>query len=546
MNRNYKYAFLIAALGCLVFGSALAYVAWSGYRPGTGESSPVVARGPEAAPSSSSSSSAPSMADHQQSSSVAPLTAVQLSPERMRAIGVKTALVETQTVSNEVRVPGNVDVNEGRVAVVQTRFPGWIQQIFAKATYQYVRKGQPLFTVYSPELVSTEQEYLLAKQNQQSFSQDFHEMRAPATGARPAGTQTTGLKESGWLLEAAADRLRQFGVPASEIARLEKTGAVQHDITIESPASGYITEFNALPNQYVDPGAKLYAIADLSSVWVHANVPQTDIGQLKSGTPAMVMVDAYPGRMFRGRIDQILPQVDPMTRTVPVRFVFRNPGVALMPGMFVNVSMSIPLGRQLVIPASGVLQAGTRQVAFIDRGGGYLEPREVEVGPRLDDHVVVLKGLREGERIVSSANFLLDSESQLQAAIASFAPPPSSAPGEDRSAASPPAQQAGIEFNSDPSPPRKGNNLLRVKLTGADGKPIAGAQVSLIFYMPAMPAMGMAAIRKEVTLAGEGNGVYQGSLQLESGGTYQVRITVQREGATFASKQLTVTAAGGM
>ena len=300
-------------------------------------------------------------------------------------------------------------MNQRQLAYVQTRFPGWIQKVFANATYQYVRKGQPLFTIYSPDLVSTEQEYLLAKQNQQSFARDAH---------------GTAAHESDWLLQAAADRLRQFGVPPSEIARLEQTGTVQHDVSIDSPASGYITEFNALPNQYVQAETKLYTIADLSTVWVNANVFQTDVGPLKPGMPATITVDTYPGRTFKGRIDQVLPQVDLTTRTVPVRFVFNNPGIALKPGMYVNVSIAVPLGRQLVIPASGVLHSGTRQIAFIDHGDGYLEPREIEVGPQLDDHVVVLTGLKAGERIVSSANFLVDSESQLQAVIGSFTPPP--------------------------------------------------------------------------------------------------------------------------
>ena len=314
-----------------------------------------------------------------------------------------------RTVSNQLQVPGNVDVNERRLAYVQTRFPGWIQKVLVNASYQYVHRGQPMFTIYSPDLVSTEQEYILAKQNQQTFAKDMH---------------GTGARESDWLLQAAADRLRQFNVPASEIARLQQTGTVEHDITIESPASGFVTEFNALPNQYAQAEMKLYTIADLSSVWVYANVYQTDVGQLKPGTPATVTVDAYPGRNFRGRIDQILPQVDPATRTARVRFVFDNPGLLLKPGMFVNVSIGVPLGRQLVIPASGVLQTGTREIAFIDHGGGYLEPREIQTGPRLDDHVIVLKGLKAGDRIVSSANFLVDSEAQLQAAIGSFAPPP--------------------------------------------------------------------------------------------------------------------------
>ncbi len=522
-GRGYKYAFAIAVIACVVLAGALAYVVRERHRVAPEQSSIVAAKGPAVA-----EPTAPAAVPSANPSNPA-LTPLQLSPQRLQAIGVTTAVAEMQTVSNELRVPGNVDVDERKRAYVQTRFPGWIQKVFVNATFQYVRQGQPMFTIYSPELVSTEQEYVLAKQNQETFAKDVH-------GA--------GAKESGWLLQAAADRLRQFGVPTSEIARLEQTGAVQHDITINSPASGYITEFNALPNQFAQAEIKLYTIADLSSVWVYANVYQTDVGQLRPGTPATVTVDAYPGRNFRGRIDQILPQVDPTTRTVRVRFVFENPGLVLKPGMFVNVGIAVPLGRQLVIPASGVLQTGTRDIAFIDHGGGYLEPREIEVGPRLDDHVIVLKGLRAGERIVSSANFLVDSEAQLQAAMGSFAPPP---PGAGAAAAmNRPAEQVAVAFSTEPSPPHKGSNTLRVKLASAEGKPITTAQVTVTFHMPAMPAMGMAAIREVVTLAGKGDGMYEGSLELSSGGSYQVSIVALSNGQIIASKQLALNATGGM
>jgi Cu(I)/Ag(I) efflux system membrane fusion protein/cobalt-zinc-cadmium efflux system membrane fusion protein len=228
-----------------------------------------------------------------------------------------------------------------------------------------------------------------------------------------------------------------------------------------------------------------------------------------------------------------------------VRFVFDNPGLLLKPGMFVNVNIAVPLGRQLVIPASGALQTGTREIAFLDHGNGNLEPREIQVGPRLDDHVVVLKGLHAGDRIVSSANFLVDSEAQLQAALGSFAPPP---PGAGAAAAmNGPAEQAAIEFTTEPSPPRKGSNTLRVKLTDPQSKPITQAQVRVTFYMPAMPAMGMAAINKGTTLTDKGNGgTYEGPLELPSGGSYQVTITAAKEGKTIASKQLNLTATGGM
>ena len=520
-ENNYKPAFVIAVAMCLGLAAVLAYTWWT--RPpanAAAESNPIVAQGPEATdrPNAPASPTTPPA-----------LVPVRLDRQRMQAIGIKTALVEMRPVSEQLRVPGNVEMNQRRLSYVQTRFPGWIQKVFVNAAYQYVRQGQPMFTIYSPDLVSTEQEYLLAKQNQKNL--------AGSAGA-------TAAHESDWLLEAAADRLRQFGVPPAEIARLERTGAVQHDIVIEAPSSGYVTEFNALPNQYVQAETRLYTIADLSTVWVNANVFQTDLASLRPGTPATITVDAYPGRTFKGRIEQILPQVDPTTRTVPVRFVFANAGVVLKPGMYVNVSIAVALGRRLVVPSSGLLQSGTRQIAFIDRGNGYLEPREVEAGPRLDDHIVVLHGLQAGERIVSSANFLLDSESQLQAAVNAFSPP---APGtESAEAPAEASEQIQVELSTTPSPPGAGENSVRVILTGPDRKPVSGADVAATFFMPAMPAMGMAAMKNVVTLGEKSAGVYEGVLRLQTGGTWQVTVVAARGGHAIASRQLSLTASGGM
>jgi len=527
-EQNYRRVLGIVVAMCILLAVALGYVLLRDDRTlATDDNDPVIARGPAKGPDATAQPIPAT--DRAAEDSVPNLTPVQLSPQRLQAIGVTTAVVEMKVLNDELRVPGNVDANEQQVSYVQTRFPGWIQKVFANATYQYVRKGQALFTIYSPDLVSTEQEYLLARQNQNAFTHDMH-------GA--------ASKEGDWLLQAAADRLRQFDVPQREIANLEQGGKVQHDIEIDSPVSGYITERNALPNQYVQADSKLYTIADLSTAWVYANVSQTDIGRLKPGNAATVTVDAYPGRRFNGRIDQILPQVDPMTRTVRVRLVFSNPGVVPKPGMYVNVTIGVPLGRQLVVPASTVLQAGTRQIAFIDHGQGYLEPRVIEVGPRVDDRVAVLKGLRLGERVVSSANFLVDSEAQLQAAMGSFAPPP---PGAGAAAAmNAPAQQIEIDLSTEPEPPHKGANTVRIRVTGADGKPVAGAEVSATFFMAAMPAMGMSAMRDAATLADKGNGLYDGPLQLQTGGTWQVTVTVQRGGQTIATKQLSLSATGGM
>jgi Cu(I)/Ag(I) efflux system membrane fusion protein/cobalt-zinc-cadmium efflux system membrane fusion protein len=259
-------------------------------------------------------------------------------------------------------------------------------------------------------------------------------------------------------------------------------------------------------------------------------------------------VDAYPGREFNGRVDQILPQVDPATRTVRVRLIFRNPGVQLKPGMYVNVDINVPQGKQLMIPASAVLQSGSRAIAFIDRGDGNLEPREIQTGLQIDDSVIILKGLKPGDHIVSSANFLVDSEAQLQAALGSFTPPQQNA--SPASAQSTPAgsqpEQIKIEMTTEPSTPQKGKNTVRIKLTGSDGKPENGVQVSVTFFMRTMPAMGMGAERATAALSAKSPGNYEGPIELDSGGTWQVTVTVQRAGATIATKKLTVDATGGM
>jgi Cu(I)/Ag(I) efflux system membrane fusion protein/cobalt-zinc-cadmium efflux system membrane fusion protein len=519
--RNYRNAFVFALVGNAVLIGILAALWWRSAHHQTS----LIAMQPasnETPASSPSGGDSAEMAPHE-----AALVPVQLSPERMQSIGVRTGRVQRKAVNDEIRVTGNVAVDETRLAYVQVRYAGYVQKVFADATYQYLRKGQPLFTIYSPDIAATEREYLVAKQNQQ----------------RVAASTVPGVAEgAASLLEAATERLKQWGVPQREITRLESTGQVQQELTVESPVSGYITERNALPNLTVQPDTRLYTVADLSTIWVFAEVFQNDLGRIKVGDRATLSVDAYPSRTFEGRVNFIYPQVDMTTRTVRARLAFSNPGLKLTPGMFVNVALKLGGGTQLVIPAAGVLQSGTRQVVFVNRGDGYLEPREVELGARAGDYFVVLKGLQEGEEIVTSANFLVDSESQLQAALGSFTPPP---PGAGTAGAMN-APQANVELTTDPSPPRKGGNTIRVKLAEAGGAPISGAEVSVTFFMPAMPAMGMAAMRTPVSLTDKGNGIYEGSGQLDSGGTWQVTIVAKKNGQTVASKQLSVNATGGM
>src|SRR6266436_3264133 len=328
--RNYRNAFVFALAGNLAFAGVLGGLWWRSKQHKKTEA-PTQASSSEMAQNSPNGWESAAMAPHE-----AALVPVQLSPERWQSIGVKTGQVESKVVEDEIRVTGNVAVDETGLSTVQVRYTGYIQKVFADATYQYLRKGQPLFTIYSPDPVATEREYLVAKQNQQRVAQST--VLGVAEGAAS-------------LLEAATERLKQWGVPQKEIARLECTGQVQQELEVDSPVSGYITERNALPNLTVQPETRLYSVADLSTVWVLAEVFQNDLGRIKVGDRATLTVDTYPGRNFEGRVNFIYPQVDMTTRTARVRLIFPNPGLKLAPGMFVNAVLQVRAGTQLVIPA---------------------------------------------------------------------------------------------------------------------------------------------------------------------------------------------------
>lgn len=529
MQRNrYRRMFLITLSVAVALAIGAAGLLWRlRVTQSAHVAQPTTAAGGMSGMTQPSTPESESVALPQTEAAVAPF---QLSPQRMQSIGLQIGHVQSKQVSDEIRFFGNVQPNERRLSYVQTRFAGWIRQVYADATGEFVKKGQPLFTIYSPDLVTTEQEYLLAKKNQAVLQQS-------SVGGVAAGAES--------LFSAAKERLLQWQVPQSEIDKLEATGKVITDLTINSPVAGYVTEKNALPNMYVQPETRLYTVTDLSEVWVMAQVFQNDAGKIKPGDPVEVTVDAYPGKVFRGRVDYILPQVDTTTRTLPVRLVFPNPGLKLRPGMYVNVALKLPLGRQLVVPASAVFHSGTKNLVFAYLGDGNIEPREVEVGSRVGDDQVIAKGLHAEDQIIASANFLIDSEAQLQAAAGAFVPPP---PGSGAAASmnAPARTQANAELTTDPSPPHKGGNMVRVKLISSDGQPITGAQVTVTFYMAAMPAMGMAAMKTVINAGDKGGGMYEGQGDLGSGGTWQVTVMATQNGQTIANKHLTLNATGGM
>jgi RND family efflux transporter MFP subunit len=328
--------------------------------------------------------------------------AIQVTPEKQQLIGVEYGTAAYESVSDSIRAAARVTLDETRIFKVNARFDGWIDQVFADFTGRYVKKGDPLLTLYSPEALATQQEYLLAMKAQHLMHDNpLHEM--------VASTQN--------LVASARKRLELWDINDEQIDRIGETGETIKNLTLHAPGSGFITERNAYPKQRVTPDTVLYTVADLSTVWVIADVFEYEAANVRPEQPATLTLDYLPGRVFRGRVSYILPQVDPSTRTLKVRIQFDNPGNLLKPDMYGQVELQTGGARKLVVPQSAVLNSGERQVVFVDLGDGYFDPRTVQIGQQRGDRVEIVSGLKPGERIVTSGNFLLDSETQLKAAM---------------------------------------------------------------------------------------------------------------------------------
>jgi Cu(I)/Ag(I) efflux system membrane fusion protein/cobalt-zinc-cadmium efflux system membrane fusion protein len=286
---------------------------------------------------------------------------------------------------------------------------------------------------------------------------------------------------------------------------------------------------------HVTAGQTLYRVADLSRVWVEADVYEQEMPFIRVGRPAIVTLDAYPGERFVGRSVYVYPFVEERTRTVRVRFEFPNPSGRLRPGMYANVELQAPAGTGLTVPGNAVVESGRQQIVFVALGDGYFEPRRVTIGRRLDDRVEILENLKEGEQVAIGATFFLDSESQLRGALQGYQPLPA-ATGETSTAA-----RLTISFRSQPDPPKAGDNTFEVTVKDAEGRPMPDADVSVTFFMAAMPTMNMPAMRSEAKLSGIGNGVYRGVGQILSRGRWDVTVTVTRGGQRLGANQFAVT-----
>ena len=330
---------------------------------------------------------------------------VTIPPERLQTIGVKYGQVTRRPLEKTIRTVGRVAVDERRLAKVTIKFHGWIEELFVSALGDHVKKGQALFTIYSPDLVASQEEYLLALQGRRQMGEsEFPEV---ARGSQD-------------LLEATRRRFELWDITDSHIRELEKTGKVLKALPIHSPITGTVIKKEAVAGAHVDPGQELYTIANLSRVWILADIYEYELSFVKAGQKAAVTLSYDPSTVLTGQVGFIYPTMDPKTRTAKVRFELDNADEKLKPDMYANVELQVNLGTRLAIPQEAIIESGQKQVVFLHLGGGKLEPRLIKTGVKTGEWSEVLTGLKEGEHIVTSANFLIDSESRLKSVVESM------------------------------------------------------------------------------------------------------------------------------
>ncbi len=345
----------------------------------------------------------PMYADSTQSMGEMPPGTVKISSTKQQLIGVRTDTVKREPLKRTIRAVAQVQIDETKIARIHVKIAGWVEKVQVDFIGKLVRKDQPLFSLYSPDLVATQQEYLIARRAEKDLaSAPFQEVSR--------GAET--------LLQAARQRLHLWDMSDEQIRQLDETGEVSRTTTMYSPIDGFVLKREVFERSYITPETELYEIADFSTVWVNAEIYEYEVPYVKVGQSAQMTLSYFPGKAYTGNIVYIYPTVDPMTRTVKVRLEFPNPNFKLKPDMFADVQLNIGYGTQTVVPQEAVLDSGSEQIVFVATGDGYFEPRKVQLGPRLEDRVVVLSGLKAGETIVTSGNFLIDSESRLKNAMA--------------------------------------------------------------------------------------------------------------------------------
>jgi Cu(I)/Ag(I) efflux system membrane fusion protein len=471
-----------------------------------------------------------------ENSETPPQAVIRLSSEQRQMIGVTYGTVEQTALKKTIRAVARIDFDERRLTDVTFKISGWVQDLFVDYTGKTVHKGEPLLTLYSPDLVTSQEEYLLAlRTRDQLANSSLPEARDGSQG----------------LVEAARRRLLLWDLTPRQLKTLEERGTPQTYLTLPAPISGTVVEKQVVKGMRVESGMKLYRIADLSMVWVYAYIHEYEIFLVREGQDATLSLSYYPGEIFTGKITYVYPYLDTQTRTNRVRLEFPNSHGKLKPGMYANGEIEVNLGTVLTVPESAVLQSGLRQLVFVDQGQGVFVPREVKLGIKADSRFAVLDGLTEGERVVTSGNFLLDSESKLQAATSMMGMMGAIGMGDWKMESARPMDMGGqivqnkpvekrvgtlnIAISTTPEVAKPGDNTLWIQVKDLSGKPITDAAVSLEYTMD-MP--GMLIDRADSKHVGEG--LYAAPVRFAMSGPWGVTVSIRRPGQVEVRERFTV------
>ena len=445
---------------------------------------------------------------------------VFIPPERRQTLGVRSASAEVKLLSREIRTVGKIAYDETRITHIHTKFNGWVEKVFVDYVGEAVKKGQPLFTIYSPELVSTQEEYLLALRSKSELEKSSFDWIA---------------KGSNDLAESARQRLALWGVSSGEIDEIEKTGKTRRALTVYSPVNGVVTQRAAYHHgTYVTPEQEIYTIVDLSTVWLLADVYEKDMPFIHAGQKVSIEFPYGDRRTMNATIDFFYPYLDPNTRTGQVRIQLSNPRSEFKPDQFVNVVIRTQEQEALTVPNDAVLNTGEKQYVFLDLGTGYFEPREVETGIQTPEGIAIEKGLKEGERVVTAANFLLDSEARLRGVLENMGKP-----SKQQTVQQGAAGNLQIQVLQ-PKTAKTGDNTFEVSVKDPSGNPVTGAEVEVSLFMPQMG--NMPPMSSKGTLLDRGNGMYSGTVQIQMAWTWEATIVVRKSGKILGSTKINITA----
>ena len=453
-----------------------------------------------------------------------PLSSLQLSEDEQRSIGLQTTVVQRRSIHRELLASARVEEPETQLANISARVGGRIDKLHVDFTGQPVRRGQPIAEIYSPEVFTAAEEYKLALENRNRLS---------------SATEPQALSGADDLIAASRRRLELWGLTPPQIDTIATSDKPQLDLTIYSPASGIVSERKVTQGQYVNTGDVLYTVTDLSSVWVKADLYETDLPHVRVGQWVEISSESLPGNKLRGRVGFLEATVNAQTRTTAARVQVANPGMRLRPGMFVQASFALPVGEnELAVPRSAVVDTGEHKLVYLAKGNGVFEGREVQLGASAGEYFPVLAGLRGGERIVTEGNFLLDSQTRISGGMSGMF----GGSKEFSQQAAPESARWKVSFRSDPITP-KGDSEATVYVSVQDntGKPVTDAEVKTTLFMPAMPAMGMSEMREAATLTWKG-AEYVGAIKIPTAGTWTVTVEVSRDGQTFASYRTSLNA----